>query len=259
MENKCERCGYIAPNSKSLIKHVKEEKMCPSILSTISHIELLNKLQPPPDLTCKFCKLLCKSKNAHTRHIKYHCHLNPARIEIKKNTTNTPLMVNTDNNEKIVETVRKYIHKDTPNTKGLFPFNKDIEWEKTKISKQEVLECITNINQGVVDLFINLHSIDGHKNIEWINDKLLVYDGKGWTEMNDNLLSTHLGFIFSYMEECWCDYLMDVRCGNVQPCLDEQTIQNIDKFFYEEIVDEDSVMFYCADIMYEYLETLKTC
>lgn len=260
MENKCERCGYIAPNKKQLIKHVKDEKMCPSILSHISHIDLLNKLQPPPDLTCKFCNLLCKSKNAHTRHIKYHCHLNPEKLEIKKNTSQDIASTSSShNNTKSTEIVRKYVHKDTSTTKGLFPFNKDVEWSKLQISQNEIMNCVVNLNQGLVDLFILLHSCDEHKNIEWVNDKLIVYDGKGWTELDETLLSIHLGNLFSYMEECWCDYLMDVRCEIIASSIDENTICSIDDFFYNKIVDEDSVLFHCGDIMYEYLETLKTC
>lgn len=260
MENKCERCGYIAPNKKLLIKHVKDEKMCPSILSHISHIDLLNKLQPPPNLTCRFCNLLCKSKNAHTTHIKYYCHLNPDKLDIKKKVSSDVASTSTtkreDNNSEIA---RKYVHKDTSKTKGLVPFNKDVDWNKLKISQNEILNCIVNLNQGLIDLFILLHSYDDHKNIEWINDKLVVYDGKGWTEIDETLLSMHLGFIFSYMEECWCDYLMDVRCEVITSSIDEQTTSLIDEFFYDKIVDEDSVLFHCGDIMYEYLETLKTC
>lgn len=264
MESKCERCGYISPSKKVLIKHVKDEKMCPSILSTISHIDLLNKLQPPPNLTCKFCNLLCKSKNAHTSHIKYHCHKNPNKLDKKKpsssdiaSTSNSES--NQNNTKQPSEIIRKYVHKDTSKTKGLFPFNKDVEWNKLQISQNEIMKCIINLNQGLVDIFILLHSHDEHKNIEWINDKLVVYDGKGWTELDETLLSTHLGFLFSYMEECWCDYLMDVRCDNITSFIDEETTSSIDDFFYERIVDEDSVLFHCGDIMYEYLETLKTC
>ena len=257
MENKCERCGYNAPNIKSLIKHVKDEKMCPSILSSISHVQLLNKLQPPPNLTCKFCSLLCKSKPAHTRHVKYHCHLNPDKVEIKKITLDASS--NTQSKARTVETVRKYIHKDTSKTKGLYPFNKEVEWNLCQVPRSDILNCIINVNQGLVDLFILLHSKDEHKNIEWVNDKLVVYDSKGWTELDESLLSTHMGFLYSYMEECWCDYLMDLRCGNIQPCIDEQTTASIDYFFYDKIVDEESVLFHCGDLMYEYLETLKTC
>lgn len=262
MDFKCERCGYIAPNKNNLIKHVKDERMCRPILSSISHIDLLNKLQPPPDLICKFCNLLCKSKRSHTIHIKYYCHLNPDRIDIKKNnndvasTSNKHSDINTTQYEIIT---RKYFHKHTSKTNGLFPFTQDITWNRVNIPNDDILKCIMNKSQGIIDLFILLHSHDEHKNIEWINNKLIVYDGKGWTELDDDLLAKHLGFLYSYMEECWCDYLMDVRCENISSLFNDDSIASIDDFMYNEIVDDKSVLFHCGDILLEYLETLKTC
>lgn len=258
MEHKCERCGYIASNRKNLIKHLKDERMCRPILSTISHIDLLNKLQPPPDLTCKFCNLLCKTKGSHTSHIKYHCHLNPDRLD-RKNNTDTESIINGNTEIHNEVSVRKYFHKHTSKTNGLFPFNKDIQWSTLDISNENVLKCITNNNQGIVDLFILLHSYDEHKNIEWINDKLVIYDGKGWRELDDELLAKHLGFLYSYMEECWCDYLMDVRCEKADVLLDDETIETIDDFMYNQVVDDESVLFHCGDCLLEYLHTLKTC
>lgn len=257
MENKCERCGYIASSKPNLIKHVKDERICRAILSSISHIDLLNKLQPPPDLTCRFCNLLCKSKGSHTTHTKYHCHLNPDRLDIKRNNNDASTSnQDTTQNETIT---RKYFHKNTSKTNGLCPFNKDIEWKHLQISYDNVLKCIVNKNQGIVDLFILLHSHDEHKNIEWINDKLVIFDGKGWTELDDDLLAKHLGFMYSYMEECWCDYLMDVRCETTHFRLDDEVVVSIDDFMYNQIVDDESVIFHCGDILLEYLETLKTC
>lgn len=263
MENKCERCGYIASSKNNLIKHVKDERICRPIFSSISHIDLLNKLQPPPDLTCKFCNLLCKSTASHTTHIKYHCHKNPDRIDKKKkkhdvaSTSNETSENHYDAQNKVI--VRKYIHTHTSKTNGLYPFNKDIKWSNMNIQNTDVLKCIVNTNQGIVDLFILLHSYDEHKNIEWINNKLVIFDGKGWTELDDELLAKHLGFLYSYMEECWCDYLMDVRCEITNTVLNDEEIEIIDHFIYNQIVDDESVLFHCGDILLEYLHTLKTC
>jgi hypothetical protein len=256
MENKCERCGYIASNKNNLIKHVKDERICRPILSSISHIDLLNKLQPPPDLTCKFCNLLCKSKGSHTTHTKYHCHLNPDRVDIKK-LNNSVISTRNDTQQEAI--IRKYFHKHTSKTNGLLSFTKDIPWTQLEIPNDDILKCIINKNQGIVDLFISLHSNDKHKNIEWINDKLVIFDGKGWTEIDDELLAKHLGFLYSHMEECWCDYLMDVRCEKTSIVLEDEMIETIDDFMYNKIVDDESVLFHCGDILIEYLHTLKTC
>jgi hypothetical protein len=262
MENKCERCGYIASSKVNLIKHVKDERICRPILSSISHIDLLNKLQPPPDLTCKFCNLLCKTKTAHTTHIKYHCHLNPDRVDRKRNkndvasTSNEDSQINRTKNETCI---RKYFHRHTSTTNGLYFFNKDINWSEIHISNDTLLKCIINTKQGIVDLFILLHSHDKHKNIEWLNDKLIIFDGKGWTELDDDLLAKHLGFLYSYLEEHWCDYLMNVRCETTNAILDEEVVESIDDFMYNQIVDDESVLFQCGDVLLEYLETLKTC
>jgi hypothetical protein len=257
MDNKCERCGYIASSKENLIKHVKEEKMCPAKLSKISHIDLLNKLNPPPDLTCNFCNLLCKSKASKTTHIRYHCHLNPNKLDRKQNKTSND--ISSPNNVSTINDNRIYIHKKTSTTKGLHPFTKDIDWDKVTFSNSELIECIMNENQGIVDLFISLHSHDNHKNIEWVNDKLLIYDGKGWTEVDNDMLVTHLGFLYSFIEEKWCDYQMDVRCGNVVCSIEDAVIESINDFIYNKIVDDESVLFYCNDILSEYLEILKTC
>jgi hypothetical protein len=256
MDNTCERCGYIASNRMNLVKHVKDGKMCRPILSSISHINLLNKLQPPLDLTCKFCNILCKSKGSHTTHTKYHCHLNPDRVDIKKHN-NDPSTSNTSTPHEVL--ARKYFHKHTSKTNGLYPFNEDIKWKHLNISNEDVLKCIINKKQGIIDLFIILHSYDEHKNIEWFNDKLIVYDGKGWTELDDKILSKHLGLLYSYLEECWCDILMDVRCNKTELILENEAVESVDDFIYNQVVDDESVLFYCGDILLEYLHTLKTC
>lgn len=257
LQNRCERCGYIAMNKNTLIKHVKDEKQCHALLSSISHVDLLNKINPPPDLTCSFCHLLCKSKSAQTLHTKYYCHLNPNRIE-KRKTKNKDDNIQC-NDTSISETTRRYIHKNTSQTKGLHPFNKDIDWSSIDITKSSMLNYMVSMAQGIIDLFVNIHSLDNHKNIEWVNDKLVVYDGKGWTELDTELLSTHVGFLYSHMEEWWCDYQMDIRCGNINNNIDDETTQLVDDFLYNQIVDDGSVLFHCGDGISDYLETLKTC
>lgn len=247
MESICERCGYIASSKINLIKHVKEEQMCRPILSSISHLDLLNKLQPPPNLTCRFCNLLCKTTAAHTRHIKYHCHKNPDRIDRKKKKHDVSSKTQVNLNET------------TSTTNCLSSFNKDINWKKLSISNDNILNYIINKKQGIVDLFVLLHSYDEHKNIEWKNDKLVIFDGKRWIDMDNEQLAKHLGFIYSYLEECWCDYQMDVRCEKTNEVLDEKTVESIDDFIYNQIVDDDSVLFHCEEDLLEYLHTLKTC
>lgn len=259
MENKCERCGYIASNKPNLIKHVKEERMCRPIFSTISHVELLNKLNPPLDLTCTFCNLLCKTKSAQTLHMRYYCHLNPNRIDKRKPNNQDNVISTNKYNNSSSETTRRYFHKNTPITLGVHPFNKEINWSELNISQENMLKYVRSTKGGIIELFITLHSYDEHKNIEWLNDKLLVYDGKGWTEIDNDLLSKHLGFIYSRLEEFWCDYQMDVRCGNVTNNIDEEEMNMIDEFMYNSVVDDDSVLFHCGDELIEYVDTLKTC
>lgn len=246
MENTCERCGYIASSKLNLIKHVKDERMCRPILSSISHIDLLYKLQPPPDLTCQFCKLLCKSKRTHTTHTKYHCHLNPDRVDKKKKKNDIA------STSQATRTKEK--HKD-----GLFSFTQDIDWNALQIPDNKILQFIITTNQGIVDLFILVHSYDEHKNIKWTKNKFMIFDGIGWTELVEEILAKHLGFFYAYLEECWCDYLMDVRCGTASEKLDEEVIKSVDDFMYNKIVDDESVLFQCGDSMLEYLEALKTC
>lgn len=259
MDNKCERCGYIASSKITLIKHVKDEKMCRPILSSISHIDLLNRINPPPDLTCKFCNLLCKSRGSHTKHMKYHCHMNPDRVHTKKMNTVVASTTNKSNETQNKVMIRKYFHEHTSKINGLFPFNDDVNWTDVNISTDNILKCIIHKSQGIVDLFILLHSNDAHKNIEWIHDKLVIFDGKGWTEIDDELLAKHVGFLYSYLEECWCDYLINVRCETTDFKLDEELVESIDDFMYNQIVDDESVLFHCGDVLIEYLHILKTC
>ena len=70
----------------------------------------------------------------------------------------------------------------------------------------------------------------------------------------------HLGEIYTILEEKWCDYQMNIRCGLVadEDILNDDEMQRIDEFFYTTIVDDESVFFHCANILDSHLETLKS-
>jgi hypothetical protein len=255
----CERCGFNAPNVKSLITHLKNEIMCPSRLSKVTHTELINKLKPPlstAELTCTFCNALQQTIGSKTSHMKYYCHANPNRVSTNskksKDAVHVPKNVS-------VEANRKYLKNIYSNNKLLHPFTKDVSWKDTDISSQSLCEFALNQAQGVVDCFIELHTHEAHKNVEWNGDKLIAFDGKGWTEVDHNMLTSHLGFLYSAIEEAWCDYEMDLRCETSIPMVVEEDHEHVNNFLYNIIVDDDSVMYHCNDILFEYLETLKTC
>ena len=270
MANECERCGYPAPSLARLIKHLKDGTQCRAIKSRISIPELLCKVQPPPPsevLKCVHCNLQCKSKGGLTRHMKQCKHKDNATTNTQDNngastsaTTTTPPTQDDDiQNAKNTSYKHVYFHKNVVVHKALHPFHHEIEWDTFDIDEQFFLDCLECKAHGIIELFTFLHRHPNHDNIKWSSNKLVVFNGKGWVEASDALLVKHIGFIYSILEEKWFDYQSNIRCGVVQPkdALDHCIQKDIDKFIYDDIVDDESVFFHCKDVLYEYLETLK--
>jgi hypothetical protein len=260
----CERCGFPAQNLSRLIKHINTIVQCPSTKSRISHEELINKLRPPPsvdELTCTICKQVCKTLAG----VKIHMHACKAKNQASdhKEVSNTVHVLEnviiTPPNQKKNQKKTTYIHKNMSQHKDLKPFNSEIVIDDLKLTDSFLQECCASKKQGIIDLFVKVHNHPDHDNLKWHNDKLIVYDGKGWTDMTELHLIQHLGSLFSILEEKWCDYQMNIRCGVF--CQDDvlsDTIQKgIDEFFYTSIVDDESVYFYCKSDLEEYLQTLK--
>lgn len=262
----CERCGFPASTLNKLIKHLKDEVQCRPLKSRISHADLLLKLRPPPSkesLTCLHCQSVYKSVGG----LKLHLRSCKAKdTELPNIDADITVECNEENkSHEKKDTTRKhiYIHKNMTSHKNLHAFTKDIECSALNISEVTYIECCQALSRGVVDLFAMLHNIPEHENIKWYNDKLIVFDGKGWTEasgMVDDLVIKHLGNIFSILEEKWCDYQMNLRCGVVadEDILPDEDIARIEEFLYNTIVDDDSVYFHCKEQLNEYLETLKS-
>lgn len=276
----CERCSYPASDLSKLIKHLKDAVQCRPIKSRISHEDLIKKLKPPPtqeNLTCKHCKLVCKSSGGLKHHIN-KCKVKPntsndeastsASVQSTQELTETrqelpePEIQLVDITTKDVEKRKPptYFHKNLTSSKELQPFSKDINWDNIHFSEDTYLECCINCSQGIVDLFALLHNIPEYENIKAHQGKIIVFDGKGWKEVNENMFPRHLGEIYTILEEKWCDYQMNIRCGLVddKDILNNDEMQRIDEFFYTTIVDDDSVFFHCANILDSHLETLKS-
>jgi hypothetical protein len=152
----------------------------------------------------------------------------------------------------------KYIHKNVPDVIGLHPFTEEIDWANEDIPKDVFVECCLSTNQGIVDLFAYLHSLSKHNNVCWHNGKIIVYDGKGWTEATDKMFATHVWYMFSILEESWYDYMTNVRCGVIA----ENTISKadetaIDDYYYNKIVDDESVLFHSMKQLQNYLNVIQ--
>lgn len=263
----CERCGFPTNNINKLIKHLKEEIQCRPIKSKTPHAELIAKLQPPPSqdtLTCNICQRISKTIGGMKTHMK-SCqskHTPPKQDgdDVSPDVKDTPVIISPT----IIDQKRPlYLHKNTPSHKHLHAFtSKNFDWESLNISDATYIECCQAESQGIVDLFVILHNIPEYANIKWHQGKLIIFDGKGWTEAlnTEKLFTKHLGNIYSVLEEKWCDYLMNVRTGNIEPqnTLCNEVVERIDEFFYTTIVDDESVYFHCKDSLDDYLETLKS-
>jgi hypothetical protein len=160
---------------------------------------------------------------------------------------------------------RKYIHKNVACHKSLHSFLKDIDWScggddaLPGISEDFLQECCIHPKQGMINAFAQLHASPNHDNVQWYKDKLIIYDGRGWTEARQDMIARHLGYIFSILEEKWYDYMTNIRCGNSgDDVIDEEEQHDNELFYYTQIVDDESILFYCKDGLFDYLETLKT-
>ncbi len=262
----CERCGYPAPNKERLIKHLKDGMQCRPLKSKIPLQDLLNKLRPPvpqEDLACSFCSLQCKSKTGLATHLRY-CKKKeqPNETSESADAASTSANVPVGNGtlvDKQATSKHIYFHKNVVVHKELHPFHENIEWDTFDIDEKFFLDCCECKAHGLIELFSFLHRHPNHDNIKWSNNKLVVYNGKGWIEATEQTLIKHMGFLYSILEEKWFDYQSNIRCGNIEinDIIDSSLQRDIDKFLYNDIVDDDSVFFHCKDYLYEYLEGLK--
>lgn len=190
-------------------------------------------------ITCSYCNMSCKSKGGLTHHLRY-------------------CKVKNDGDINVASSKSSHKKQNYTSNKDLHPFNKDIDWSNSDLSENFFIECCVRRDKGIVDLFEELHKHPNHYNIKYSNNKLLVFDGNGWVRLQENMLRDHLGFLYSALEEKWCDYLMDIRCGNVnRPYVSCDDIAEVERFLYDTIVDDDSVLFYCKDLLYDSIEELK--
>lgn len=239
MECVCERCGFQAKSKEKLIKHVKDGFQCRPLKSKISQKELLEKLKPSlpiEQLTCSYCNSIFKSKGGLTVHLK-HCKNKEQRQE--------DVFIHTDTNINN--------SNERPITKELYSFNKIINWDKFSFNEEYYINCCKLQIIGVIELFKKLHENPQYDNIKYINDKLMIFNGKKWIKATDDVIINHLGLLFSTLEEKWFDYQSKIRCGLLDDnqILDKEIQYNIDKFFYEDIVDNDSIYFHCKDKLLE--------
>lgn len=261
---KCERCGFIASDTRKLIQHLLDEASCPPTNSSLSHSDIIEQLNKIIELTCSICGREFSSKAGKSNHLRsckgklQNNNAQPSTSSCKKNTSNTTKNIK----PKKISSASTSASTSVSKRKELFPFDKELTLLDCGYSAQDVLDFIVykgeSEGDGIGQMFINLHSKREHKNIKWYKDKYLVYvDDDGWIELNDELLCSHICMLFSIMEETWCDYEMSLRCETCEQLYDDETVARITKFMYEQIVDDNSVMFYCEDWLVKYLDNLK--
>lgn len=269
----CERCGFEAKNITRLLIHWRGERQCPPLHSKTTHQQLIEKHKPSVPieaLTCSQCDKVCKTVGGLKIHFK-KCHQTNTNVissndvvsdasTSQQQPTNVPI-------KRLIEVPSRKgdPYKDVYKNNSLKSFTKEIDWSLLRFDKTFLLECCVKREEGIVDVFITLHNLQEHENIKWFFDqktetyKLIIYDGKKWMDANDKHFKCHLGYIYSFLEEFWCDYQMDIRCGNISPddALSRATRDIVEDFFYDTIVDDESVMFYCRTLIDEYLEAIK--
>lgn len=278
----CQRCGFIAKNEAKLVKHWRTELQCPAIHCKIPHTDLINLVRPQPSSeqrTCPHCNNEFKSITG----MKNHVHKCKSKAKASDTAiTNTNVATTSTNHEEIavqetatlskkpvsnLSELRKqknpYANVDTP--KKLHAFTKDINWNTLQLQQQYIIDLCRKTNEGIIDMFIDVHNCEEHDNIRLFHDekqgqqKIIIYDGSKWIEMQHKHIIQHLWFIFAFLEEQWCDYQSAIRCNALseEQILSDDEQKKIEDFYYDMIVDEESIYFYCKDIFNEYIEALK--
>lgn len=281
----CQRCGFIATNKQKLLKHWKTEVQCPALYSKTKHQDLIEQVKPKPTIeqrTCPHCNKVFQSIGGMKIHAN-KCKSNSAvgtssSVHVaNENNEETVLVHNAEPDNKSKKAIaslsdlrkRKqtnYVYSSVSTSNELQAFDKEINWKKLGIHSSHILNLCRKKAEGIVDLFIELHNYESHDNIRWFYDnkqeqyKLIAYNGTKWIDINQKLITQHLWLIYSFLEEYWCDYQSAIRCNavNDDDILTEREQQSIDEFYYDTIVDDESVFFYCKDMFYEYMEAIKT-
>lgn len=262
---KCDRCGYVANDTRKLIQHLLEEASCPPTYSTLSHSDIIERLNKILELTCSLCGREFASKAGKTNHMRSCKNKSSSNSNVPSTSATKKKSKNEKKQSINVASSSKRKHQE------IYPFDKELTLEDCGFSMQELLTYIVyegevgeeiNLGEGIGKFFTKLHSKKEHNNIKWRKekdtDKYLVYvDNDGWVELDDDILCKHIGMLYSLMEEVWCDYEMSVRCGTNECVYDEETVARVNKFMYELIVDDSSVMFYCQDWIVKFLDGLK--
>lgn len=251
-KTKCDRCGWNAKNLEELYAHVKL-RTCNPLKSDTSHDVIISRLKTYPRFSKRICPkcddvfaTVCEQKE-HSKTCTAHASASPST------SANTTEDATPPTPEK-----HKYIHKNVPDVTGLHSFMEEIDWASEDIPKDVFEECCLNTSQGIVDLFAYLHSLSKHNNICWHNGRILVYDGKGWTEANDKMFATHVGYIFSILEENWYDYMTNIRCGIIPESSISKTDEvAINDYYYNKIVDDESVLFHSMKQLQNYLNVIQ--
>lgn len=272
----CQRCGFIANSEPRLVKHWKTELQCPALYSKVKHEDLIQQVRPKPTAdqrTCQYCHKEFKSIGGMKNHSK-KCKSNTASTSQSSSTDTNVVNVVVSPETKPRKTVnsfadvkrKKNLYSSVETASGLNGFDKEIDWQNLQISQTRIIELCRKKAEGIIDLFIEVHNNDAHDNIRWFYDpkhdqnKLIVYDGKTWVDVNHTLITKHLWFMYSFLEENWCDYLSAVRCNLISEdnVLSDEEQKQIDEFYYDNIVDDESVFFHCKEMFYDYMEAIKT-
>lgn len=281
----CQRCGFIAKTEARLIKHWKTELQCPALHSKIKHQELIEQLRPTPsqeDRTCTRCLKQFKSikgvKMHHKKCLQNNALSSDADNQASTSSVNANPEANLNNDAglgqekpKSVSDLKKRKKANSPYSSvithnQLFAFDKEIDWHVLGLNQKQIIEFCRKKEEGIIDLFIMLHNSERFENIQWFYDetteqhKLIVFDGKKWIDINQKVITQHLWNIFFFLEEQWCDYQSAIRCNALEPhdIIPETEQAEIEEFFYETIVDDESVFFHCKDMFHEYTEAIKT-
>lgn len=272
----CQRCGFEATCESKLLKHWKTELHCPALYSKVKHPELIEQIRPRPTIeqrTFQHCHKEFKSVGG----MRIHCHKCKAKAEEPSQDTPTNQLCNV-----VIDTVVKKFKRPVNSlpeirkkrtschtietSNQLHAFDKEIDWLKLQVERTNVIVLCRKKAEGIVDLFIELHNDEIHENIRWFyhdkNDqyKLIVCDGTKWVDVDRKVITQHLWYIYSFLEEHWCDSQSAIRCDAIskEELLSDSEHNSIDEFYYDAIVDDESVFFHCKDMFYDYMKAIKT-